>query len=159
MQVREATVATSNITRAIALHVQARQAGHHVLNKGAIGVRGSELIFRANYIPEVGTDGSVTGFYAMTLDITNMKGSEEQLRLIKDNLRVPIAHLDVEQRFQFCHAAFKQWRGVDPAALVGKTMHCEMTCVTLDVPHVLQTVYVPRHAADHYHLGVTHKNL
>lgn len=170
----------------IAPHAEACLAGHHVSYEGAIQARGSELIFQSNYIPEFGTDGSVTGFYAMTFDITNLKRSEqkrvqseEQLRLITDNLPVLIAYLDVEQRFQFCNATFKQWLGIDPAALVGKTMaeaigggaygqridylgrafngetvHFEMACVALGVPRVLQTVYVPHQAADGSVIGL-----
>ena len=164
----------------IAPHVQACLAGNHASFEGVVQARGSELIFQANYIPEFGTDGSVSGFYAMTFDITALKRSEqkriqseERLRLITDNLPVLIAYLDVDHRFQFCNATFKQWLGVDPADLIGKkvaeaigddayrqridyldrafngeTVHFEMSTLALGVPRVLQTVYVPHKAAD-----------
>lgn len=113
----------------IAPYVQACLAGNNVSFEGNIQARGGDLLYQANYIPEFGADGSVSGFYAMTFDITALKRSElkrieseERLRLITDNLPVLISYIDVQHRFQFCNATFMHWLGADPVALVGKTM-------------------------------------
>ena len=113
----------------IAAHIKTCLAGHIVSFEGTLPVRGTELLYQANYVPEYDAAGAVVGFYSMTFDITDrkrseivQKQSEERLRLIADNLPVLISYLDVDHRFRFGNATFKPWLGVDPADLIGRFM-------------------------------------
>jgi diguanylate cyclase (GGDEF)-like protein/PAS domain S-box-containing protein len=66
---------------------------------------------------------------AMAQDIAALKEAqqrqaqvERQLRAIADNLPVLIAYLDRDERYVFVNATFRDWYGVDPASVVGRTM-------------------------------------
>lgn len=48
--------------------------------------------------------------------------SENRLRAIADQMPVLIAHLDAEQRFQFCNRTFEHWFGLPIDQVLGKTM-------------------------------------
>ncbi|NYE60154.1 diguanylate cyclase (GGDEF)-like protein/PAS domain S-box-containing protein [Duganella sp. 1224] len=94
-----------------------REAIHKGLQRQVMG----------DLIPDVGTDGTVAGFYLMALDITERKNaelrqaaSEKRLKLLTDNLPVLIAYLDRERRFQFLNATFRHWFGIDPQTLIGR---------------------------------------
>ena len=108
-------------------HVKACLKGEIVNFEGTVPARGKNLYYQANYVPDFNSTGTVTGFYAITFDITDRKReemlrreSEERLRLITDNLPVLISYLDAERRFQFGNATFLTWLGADPAKLAGK---------------------------------------
>ncbi len=45
--------------------------------------------------------------------------SEEQLRLIADNLPVLIAYVDAQERYRFNNQAYQEWFGISPTAAVG----------------------------------------
>ena len=108
-------------------HVKACLNGEVVNFEGTVPARGKTLHYQANYVPDFDSTGNVTGFYAITFDITDRKReemlrreSEERLRLITDNLPVLISYLDAQRRFQFGNATFLTWLGADPAQLAGK---------------------------------------
>lgn len=48
--------------------------------------------------------------------------SENRLRTIADQMPVLIAHLDAEQRFQFCNRTFEYWFGLPIDQVLGKTL-------------------------------------
>lgn len=48
-----------------------------------------------------------------------LRQSEEQLRLITNNLPVLIAYVDAQQRYRFNNQAYDYWLGQDPAELYG----------------------------------------
>lgn len=115
--------------RSIEQQVKACLNGDTVNFEGVIHAKGKDLFYQANYVPEFDGNGVVTGFYAITFDITDRKGeellrrqSEERLRLITDNLPVLISYLDSNRRFQFGNATFLTWLGVDPVQIAGKFM-------------------------------------
>jgi diguanylate cyclase (GGDEF)-like protein/PAS domain S-box-containing protein len=90
---------------------------------------GQHLHLMVDMVPDIAPDGSVPGFYMMSMDITERKnaelaqaGSERRLRLVADHLPVLIAAIDRKHRFLFGNAAFQHWLGVDPATLPGRPL-------------------------------------
>jgi diguanylate cyclase (GGDEF)-like protein/PAS domain S-box-containing protein len=51
-----------------------------------------------------------------------LHSSEQMLRTITDNVPVLISYLDVEFRFQFANAVYKEWLGQRNADMIGNTM-------------------------------------
>ncbi|WP_133479482.1 sensor domain-containing protein [Cognatilysobacter segetis] len=51
-----------------------------------------------------------------------LRESEARLRTITDNVPALIAFVDRDLHYRFANAAYRDWFGVDPAALVGRTM-------------------------------------
>lgn len=149
--------------------------GKRVSFEDEITVEGRSSHYHASYIPDIDASGSVNGFYAMAFDITARKrseirqrDSEERLRTVTDNLPALISYLDPELRYRFANAMYKQWYGVDPADMVGKTVReifpahfsaqreqqlyrClegETVQLEMEVDHggetrILQSVYIP----------------
>ncbi|MDH3476017.1 MAG: PAS domain S-box protein, partial [Rhodospirillales bacterium] len=83
--------------------------------------------FRVNFVPHIGADGAVQGFFALVRSITRYKAaetaireSEAQLRLVTDNLPVLISYIDDQQRFRFVNKACETWYGRSEAELLGK---------------------------------------
>lgn len=52
----------------------------------------------------------------------SLQRSEQRLRQVTDNLPLLISYLDPEQRFRFANQAYRDWLGVDPAALIGTSL-------------------------------------
>jgi diguanylate cyclase (GGDEF)-like protein/PAS domain S-box-containing protein len=82
--------------------------------------------FMVSYVPEIGADGAVEGFYVMALDITKRKeaelrqaASERLLVQITDNLPALVAYVDRDMRYRFANGKYREWLGVDPRAIVG----------------------------------------
>ncbi|MDQ1923051.1 sensor domain-containing diguanylate cyclase [Massilia pseudoviolaceinigra] len=103
--------------------------GKRVSFEDEITVEGRRSYYHASYIPDIDAGGSVNGFYAMAFDITARKrseirqhDSEERLRTVTDNLPALISYLDIDLRYRFANAMYKQWYGVDPADMVGKSI-------------------------------------
>ena len=111
----------------LAVHVKAALGGETVQFENFGQAQGRTYHYQSNYIPDVDTDGRVSGFYAMTFDVTERKlaelrsaESEERLRGITDNLPVLIAELDREWRFRFCNETYQTWLGISPEALIDR---------------------------------------
>ncbi|MCY0916332.1 response regulator [Massilia antarctica] len=73
-----------------------------------------------------GTDYVASAFLR---DITTRKESEQKiysnekfLRTITDNIPILIGYAGVDERYQFANAAYKNFLGIDPDSIVGKTM-------------------------------------
>ena len=120
---------TASEYAAIEVHVAAAMAGKRVTFENDHLVHGRRHYFHASYIPVLGDDGAVDGFYAMAFDITarrisemRQRESEERLRTITDNLPVLIAHVDRDLKYTFANALYQQWYGVAPAQMVGRTV-------------------------------------
>lgn len=59
-------------------------SGERVRFEYVSSIGGKRRISEANYIPDIGDDGSVAGFFSMIADITDRKHTEEALRAARD---------------------------------------------------------------------------
>jgi diguanylate cyclase (GGDEF)-like protein/PAS domain S-box-containing protein len=85
--------------------------------------------FACDYIPDVGTDGSVIGFYSMVLDITARKeaelkqaAGEQLLRALTDNLPALVGFIDRDERFRFNNRVYAEWLGKPLSEITGRSM-------------------------------------
>ena len=53
---------------------------------------------------------------------TLLSQSEEELRLVTDNMPALVSRIDVDQRFRFANRAYGDWLGLDTSALLGKSL-------------------------------------
>ena len=51
-----------------------------------------------------------------------LKDSEEQLRQVTDSLPALVSRWDMEQRFCFVNRAYRDWLGIEPASLLGRSL-------------------------------------
>lgn len=79
-------------------------------------------------IPDFDSKGQVRGWFSLIHDITDRKRnedalrqSEEQLRLITDNLPVFISYMDSGQRFRFVNKAVERWYSRPASEIIGRT--------------------------------------
>ena len=101
--------------------------------------------FMIDYLPDIGADGAVAGFYLLALDISARKrgelaqaASEQRLTLITDNLPVLIFYIDLGHTVRFANATLEQWFGTRPADVLDRAladlMHAADYAATL--PHL-----------------------
>jgi diguanylate cyclase (GGDEF)-like protein/PAS domain S-box-containing protein len=90
---------------------------------------GQDFSYQYHYVPDVATDGTVQGFFALGFDVTAVRQaerrqqqSEQRLRGITDNLPVLISYIDAEERVEFCNQTCLEWLGLDPRETQGKTL-------------------------------------
>ena len=114
---------------ALAPHLAAASTGRAVHYERESTERGAPRQVMGDITPDIGADGTVAGYYLMTLDITARKNaelrqaaSEKRLQLLTDHLPVLIAYFDRERRFQFANATFERWFGIAPAGLIGSLL-------------------------------------
>ena len=48
--------------------------------------------------------------------------SEQQLKAITDNIPALVSYIDNDQRFRFANPMYREWLGVEPSALIGRTL-------------------------------------
>ncbi|MES2830671.1 MAG: PAS domain S-box protein [Pseudomonadota bacterium] len=108
----------------IASHIDTVKSGLPAHFERSIVVDQLTSHLMGDYIPDIGNDGTLAGFFIMVVDITARKNaeigqalSEQRLQLITDNLPVMISYIDREHRLQFGNATFKHWLQVNPAAI------------------------------------------
>ena len=58
----------------------------------------------------------------LALAAARLRDSEEELRLLTDNLPALISRYDMGQRFVFANRAYRDWLGIDPASLIGRSL-------------------------------------
>ncbi len=58
----------------------------------------------------------------LSLAATMLRHSEEQLRLVTDNMPALVSRLDTDQRFRFANRAYGDWMQLDPASLLGRSL-------------------------------------
>jgi diguanylate cyclase (GGDEF)-like protein/PAS domain S-box-containing protein len=97
--------------------------------EGHIQRNGQDVYFQAHLVPDRDAQGQVQGFYLMSFDVTKVrraeqerKRSEQRLRQITDNLPVLISYIDKDERLQFANKTYQTWLGVDPQAMLGRTI-------------------------------------
>ena len=90
---------------------------------------GIDRHFLYDYIPDIGLDGSVIGFYSMVLDITERKeaelkqaAGEKLLRTLTDNLPALVGFIDHEERFRFNNQVYAEWLNKPLDQITGRTM-------------------------------------
>ncbi|HEU4620861.1 MAG TPA: PAS domain-containing protein [Burkholderiaceae bacterium] len=110
-------------------HVDAVLTGQRVAFESMLTLHGSLRHFQQNYVPDTQADGSVNGFYSVTIDITErieqqrrLAASEKRLRDITDNLPVLISYIDKNERYRFCNGTYKSWLGVEPSDIIGMSV-------------------------------------
>ena len=51
-----------------------------------------------------------------------LRDSEEELRLVTDNMPALVSQLDLDQRFRFANRAYEDWLGIEPSSLLGRSL-------------------------------------
>lgn len=51
-----------------------------------------------------------------------LAASQERLRQVTDNLPALISYIDPDERFRFANQVYRQWLGIEPEALLGRTL-------------------------------------
>ena len=89
---------------------------------------GEQRWFQVRLEPHMGDDGAYAGYYVVGTDIHEIKlaqarveEQEAKLRLFTDNVPVAIAYLDTQRRYLFVNRTFAQFRGLEPAQVIGRT--------------------------------------
>ena len=97
--------------------------------RGSADLGTQDRVYEVNYIPDRDVDGQTNGFYSLSFDITARKRAEDALaasearfRKVTDNMPALVSYLDREERFEFANAAFNDWFGLDPAAMIGRRL-------------------------------------
>jgi diguanylate cyclase (GGDEF)-like protein/PAS domain S-box-containing protein len=92
----------------------------------AVG-RSRVLLNRA--VPWFDELGAFAGYRGVVEDITDQRHaehrrreSEQRLRLVADNLPALVAYVDREERYRFTNAMFRRVFGIDPDAMLGRTL-------------------------------------
>ncbi len=103
--------------------------GEQVSFENPVHTKGREFIYHSIYVPDVGTDGTVRGFYAMSVDITDRKTAEKQLvasearlQMITDNVPALISYIDREHRFRFNNSTYARWLDRPLAEITGRKL-------------------------------------
>ncbi len=126
-------------------YIRKALAGELVTFEGSFESRGLQRFHRSTYVPDLGPDAEVRGFYAMTFDVTELKlierriaTNEKMLRLMADSLPVLIAYIDVEGRFRFNNATYASWLGKPVSKLAGRLLREVMPDALLEqvAPHL-----------------------
>ncbi|MBK1712461.1 hybrid sensor histidine kinase/response regulator [Rubrivivax gelatinosus] len=88
---------------------------------------GRRLYIEDSAAPIPGADGSVDGVVLVFSDVTEryvarqaLRERERLLAGITDALPGPVSRLDLQGRYLFANAAYREWFGADPAAMVGR---------------------------------------
>ncbi len=82
-----------------------------------------------SFFPEVAVDGRSAGFLFMVRDIEkdyrvrqDLLARERRIRLITDNVSLPISYIDADHNVQFCNRAGYQWLKLTEADVLGKPL-------------------------------------
>ncbi|MDQ1833786.1 sensor domain-containing diguanylate cyclase [Massilia scottii] len=111
---------------AVAAQMAAALAGRRVsFERPAAELKG-ERYLQTEYIPDIGADGKVAGFYTMVMDITERKAAElalsaqqRLLHTVTDNLPALVNFMDRDGRFGFVNRHHESWFGRPLARIHG----------------------------------------
>jgi diguanylate cyclase (GGDEF)-like protein/PAS domain S-box-containing protein len=110
-------------------HVEGALRGERQAFEAQGQENGKQFNYQYHYVPDVGADGGVVGFFALGFDVTAVRQaerrqqeSEQRLRAITDNLPVLIAYVDADERVEFCNQTCLEWMGLDPQFAQGKRL-------------------------------------
>ncbi|HEX8614607.1 MAG TPA: PAS domain-containing protein [Telluria sp.] len=115
---------------AVAAQMAAALAGRRVsFERPATELKG-ERYLQTEYIPDIGADGKVAGFYTMVMDITERKAAElalaaqqRLLHTVTDNLPALVNFMDRDGRFGFVNRHHESWFGVPLARIHGRLVN------------------------------------
>ncbi|MCW5637073.1 MAG: PAS domain-containing protein [Rubrivivax sp.] len=110
-------------------HLRAALAGEARRFERVREVDGREVHLQTDYLPDRAPDGRVRGVCALAVDVSELKKAQlaaqrdrEQLVAITDNLPALVARIDLDERYTFANAQFASQIGLDPAAMIGRTV-------------------------------------
>ncbi|WP_166881695.1 sensor domain-containing diguanylate cyclase [Massilia mucilaginosa] len=111
---------------AVAAQMAAALAGRRIsFERPAVELKGNRYL-QTEYIPDIGLDGKVAGFYTMVMDITERKAAElalaaqqRLLHTVTDNLPALVNFMDRDGRFGFVNRHHESWFGVPLARIHG----------------------------------------
>jgi diguanylate cyclase (GGDEF)-like protein/PAS domain S-box-containing protein len=90
---------------------------------------GSEHHLLLDYRPDLAPDGTVRGYFTLATDITARKtaelklaASERSMRTLIDKLPALVSYHDRSGRPLICNARHRDWLGVDPEDVLGKSI-------------------------------------
>ncbi|MDH4249034.1 MAG: PAS domain-containing protein, partial [Deltaproteobacteria bacterium] len=83
-----------------------------------------------NYVPQILADGSIPGFFVLSVDITLLKNAESRaaetsrlLQSVMDTVPHAIFVKDEEGRYTMVNRAFCEFHGLPPQDILGRTIH------------------------------------
>ncbi len=112
-----------------ALVAKARRGGGDENDWTYIRKDGSRFPVRLSVTPLTDADGDLTGFLGIGKDVSAQKiaeealrGSEQRMRLIAENLPAVVGYVDRDERYRFANSMLATRIGMDTAALIGRTI-------------------------------------
>lgn len=110
-------------------HIEVVAAGYPVTYERQVSRPDGIRHVMTCYFPQYDDHGNVTHVCALANDITERKQmeaelavSQERLKAVTDNVPALISYIDREHRFRFANLAYKEWLGVDPDTLIGRSL-------------------------------------
>ena len=90
---------------------------------------GGARAVHVSYVPKLGDDGAVAGFYSVVSDISDRRRaearrreSEERLRLLADAVPVLINYFDTDLRYRLSNRSYYDWFRVLPEEITGRSV-------------------------------------
>ncbi|NHZ81304.1 PAS domain-containing protein [Massilia sp. CCM 8695] len=125
---------------AVAAQMAAALAGRRVsFERPAAELKGNRYL-QTDYIPDVGADGKVAGFYTMVMDISERKAAElalaaqqRLLHTVTDNLPALVNFMDREGRFGFVNRHHESWFGRPLARIHGSLVRSLFSAAEAEV--------------------------
>ncbi len=84
---------------------------------------------RLSMFPSRNQSGEIDGIYAVLADVENdyqlrqaLVSRERQLRLITDNIGMPVSYIDAERKVQFYNKTGVDWLGLTADKVIGRTL-------------------------------------
>lgn len=111
-------------------HLESALSGKEVsFERERTGTDGVTRIYQSTYLPHFDEHGKICGTYGLSVDITERKEAERelrekerQLRLITDNVAATIIYFDADQRYQFVNKATEKLYGITREQIIGRTL-------------------------------------
>ena len=142
---RVAEVQPPDVYATIKPHIDGVLAGERQRYQRVVTRLGSRRHELVEYIPEVGSDGDVSGFFALIHDVTDLhdaqvrvEASEQRLRSITENIPALICYIDRDRRYRFNSRYYEEWLGRPLSAITGRTVREVIGAETyaVDGPHI-----------------------
>ena len=114
--------------------------------------------YEINYVPEIDTKGRVSGFYLLTIDLTERKEAEREISSLRnylsniiDSMPSILIGVDKQNRITQWNLKASQETGIFPEAARGRLLETVFPQFTIELGHVTGAIesrnvhYVPRH--------------